>query len=134
MLEALKDVKRRSYKKKFISFHETEWKKVNDDLAQKANACFKVQGDELHLIAKVDIDPCTTPIEIFTSYGDIRSFWIAGIVRHPGNYPANMVKIVKCLFNSRRSNWTVEQKQRWGNCEDLLDDNNKVRTFSEALV
>ncbi|XP_028410233.1 uncharacterized protein LOC114532838 [Dendronephthya gigantea] len=134
VLEALKDVKRRSDKKKFTNFHESEWKKVNDDLAQKANACFKVHGNELHLIAKVDIQPSKTPIEIFTSYGDIRSFWIAGIVRHPENYPANMVKIVKSLFNSHRSNWTIEQKQRWGNCEDLLDENNKVCTFSEVLI
>ena len=130
VLKALADVKRRSDKRVFPSFHESEWKSVNDDLDNEANACYSVNGSQLNILSKVDFGPNEDPVEIFTSYGDIRSFWISGIVREPEQYPSAMVKTVQFLFNSSASNWSTKQKIQWGNCEDLFDENGMVSTLS----
>jgi hypothetical protein len=131
VLKALKDVRRRSDKRVFPFFEESEWKDVNDDLEKEANAYYKLDGSELQVFSKVNIEPSDDPVEIFTSYGDIRSFWIAAIVREPTNFPQEMVRIVRKLFNASRSNWSLEQKVRWGSCEDLINENGKVCTFIE---
>ena len=83
ILKALADVKTRSDKRVLPSFHKPEWKSVYDDLDNEANAHYSVNGSRLNILSKVDFGPNENPVKIFTSYGDIRSFWMSEILREP---------------------------------------------------
>ena len=83
VMDALRDVVDRSTTTTFTEFSEREWKSINDELASKNNACFRVSREDLEVRTTRDIPKSANPIEIFVSYGDIGSYWIAGIVREP---------------------------------------------------
>ena len=129
VIDALQDVVRRSDVRLSTEFLEREWKTVNDKIEGQNNARFQVSGNELELRATKEFPKSSSPIEIFVSYGDIRAYWIAGIARDPGNYPKAMVDAVNFFYNSPNSNWTLQQKQRWGYCEDILDGDGKLPTL-----
>ena len=125
VINALQEVVRRSDVRLSTEFLERERKMVNDKIEGQNNPFFQVFGNELELHTTKESPNSSSPIEIFVSYGDIRAYWIAGTVRDPGNYPKAVVDAVN-FFNSPNSNLTLQQKQRWGYCEDILDGDGKL--------
>ena len=130
VLDALHDVVRRSDKRRDVEFRQAEWRTVNANLEQCANAVYAVDGEALVVRAKQDFPVSSEPREIFASYGSLAGYWISGIVRDPDSYPPAMVDCVVFLYNSPHSNWTTAQKAEWGDCKDLLDANGKLTTLA----
>ena len=130
VLRSLKRVQVLADVRNYSEFRQEDWKQVNEEAAEQANARYVVaRGGSLEVIAVRDFEPSANPTEIFTTYGDLRHFWIAAIVREPERFPPAMVEIVRFLFNSPHCNWTLAQKQSWGNCEDLIDGDGRLRTL-----
>jgi hypothetical protein len=110
VMDTLRDIVDQSTITSFTEFSERKWKTVNDTLESKNNTCFRVSGEHLQVRTTRDFSEIANPMEIFVSYGDIRSYWIAGIVREPQSYHKDMANIIEFLFNSPHSNWMLEQK------------------------
>lgn len=128
VFEALNEIRKVSSKQEFPNFNEADWKTINDKLEQLANVKYRIKrsSNRLVVVSSSTFLPSLSATELFAWYGDIRSYWISGIIREPEEYPKPYAQIVRFLYNSSQSNWTKKQKAQWGDCEDIIDENGNL--------
>ena len=111
--ESLNKVVQLSNKTAHTEFDEHQWKEIEDDILKECDATYKVEKNQLVVVARWEIEASNLAHEVFASYVSLREYWLKGIQESPENYPSYMVETVRWLLTSPDCNWSEAQRQHW---------------------
>ena len=117
VLESLEEIRQLSDKRRHHEITDEDWSQVESKILEKCDAeYYETRGNCLVVRARRDIAPSKQSRELFTNYGGLRTYWIAGILEHPKRYPVKFQDIVRWFQTSTDCNWSSEQKECWLKC------------------